>query len=168
MVVHGFSAAMEASASCQKVPGAIGCRARWAEIAPPRATFDTLAASRQKNENDAVTGRKVWIIRGAGGDNRGSGFMANRHWHRTGTITVDHRQVGMAQAGSINSNQQFTGLGLVEFKLSQFERLAGSIGPRLIATLPEDSSCDCHAHVSAPTSFQRPKHPQSLLTSKTR
>jgi hypothetical protein len=51
-----------------------------------------------------------------------SGFMAKRHWHRARAITVDHRQVRMAEPGRFDADKNFANTRRLEIELFDFQR----------------------------------------------
>ena len=51
------------------------------------------------------------------------GFVAQRHGQRPGPVAVDHRQVGVAQAGGAHPHQNLAVARGVQFHLFDFQRL---------------------------------------------
>ena len=76
-----------------------------------------MAASGQKRHDYALPDRHV-RHGGPGLLDDARRLVAEQHRHRAHPIAVDHRQVGMAQAGGLDADQKFGVTGRCEFELA--------------------------------------------------
>ena len=142
MVVNGLVAFGQPAASTQKLALAIGGGAVGAEPALPALARHAGPAGGQEGEDDAVAGGKAGNI-GAGGDDGGTGFVAQRHRRGARAVTVHDRKVGVAEAGSLDADEEFVGFGRRELELGE----AQGLGVRVRAgraTGIEYGSCRLH------------------------
>ena len=120
MMVHRMAAFRQAPAATEQFAAAIGGGAIGAQPAFARHALHTMPARWQEGQDDAVTHRKATV--GTRRQHRRTGFMAERHGHRAHPVSIDHRQIGMAQAGSFDAHQQLARPRCREIEFRQPQR----------------------------------------------
>ena len=110
MVMHPVSSRSPSAGSPS--PRAV-CRPCWrrprlTQRGPALRARTALAAGRDEGEHDRVTGREPGS---AGLDHLACRLVAEQHRHHARPRAVDHRQVGVAQAGRADPDQQLAGPG---------------------------------------------------------
>ncbi len=162
VVVQGTRAvAMPVALAGQQGTGGIRRRARLAQGGAPAGAGIAVAAGRDEGKHHLVArlevGHTVTAL-----DYFASGFMAEHHRHHPRARTVDHRQVGMAQAGGAHPHQQFAGTGRVQLQGLDAQRPGLGIGRRQAHfTQHRAAHCESRHHAGSPATSSRSSAPRS-------
>jgi hypothetical protein len=116
MVIDGRASQAKAADAIQKRTSEIGGGAGFAQSGTAFMAAGAMAAVGNENADDPVARKE---ITGAGTefDNFAGRFVAEDHWHYSRAATIDNTEIGMAEAGGTDANQDFAGSGRIEFAL---------------------------------------------------
>jgi hypothetical protein len=107
-------------------PGPVHGGARLAQGRPAFGTGTAMATGGDEHADHVIVPREVMDSRSDLLDDAG-GFVPERHWQGTRPVTVDHREVGMAQARGLDPNQHLARSGEVKFQFLDRQRLRGFV-----------------------------------------
>ena len=133
---------VEATLAAEQRPGGVRRRARLAERRAPRPAGLAFAAGGDEGEDDVIAGRERVHAR-AGRDDLAGSLVAERHRHHPRPRAVDDREVGVAEAGGADPDEELARPRRVELELGDLERPRLGVGP-LGAHLAEDGAPDLH------------------------
>ena len=152
MVVERDLSEAEPALATEQGAACIGCRTGLAQGRSALGAGGAMTAAGHEDEHDMIAALKVMDTIAQCLDHAGR-FMPQRHGHGAWAITVDDRQVGVAQTGSTDAHQHFTRSGGREFDRLDHERtrlrIRGGGAHR-----PEDCGSDLHDVSPAALSHQ--------------
>lgn len=129
VVVHRAAAPAEPDTATEQCAGLVGRAARFARRPTVGRARRALAATRKEHQHDSLTDRDpVDAVADLLDDS--SGFMTEQDRHRPYPGAVDHRQVGVAHARSLDSDKDLTAVGRVQVQLDDADWFRPPIGPR--------------------------------------
>lgn len=125
----GRAAPAEPDTATEQCAGLVGRAARFARRPTVGRARRALAATRKEHQHDSLTDRDpVDAVADLLDDS--SGFMTEQDRHRPYPGAVDHRQVGVAHARSLDSDKDLTAVGRVQVQLDDADWFRPPIGPR--------------------------------------
>ena len=134
--------------AAEERPGRVGRRARLAERRAARPARLAMPACGNEGEHHVVAGREL-VDALADRLDLARGLVAERHRHHPRPRAIDHREVGVAEPGGADPDQELAGSRRVELDLDHLERARLGVGGRG-AHLPQDRRTRPHpAHHEA-------------------
>ncbi len=145
MMVDIMAAAiMQATASVQQATLPIGRSAFRTHIGFAGLAAGAFSAGGEEGENNPVADREALVVLGPQRLDDARRFVAQCHRHGAGTIAVDHRQVRMAQARRVDSDEQLAAARWIEGQRRQFQRTIVGIGTGIVAGAVQHRCGDFH------------------------
>ena len=117
VVVDGLAVARQPPFAGHQRARAVGGAAGFAGGQPVRGARRAVATSGQKRHDDALPDRHV-RHGGPGLLDDARCLVAEQHRHRAHPVAVDHRQIGMAEAGGLDADQKLGVAGRCKFELA--------------------------------------------------
>ena len=122
MMVHNPIITGDPAGTRQQPSLPIGKIARFTQGGTPVNAHGAMAASGHKGHHHMITAFQIGDMGSAFFDNR-RGFMAQSQRGGARPVTIDHRQIGMAQTRRRNPDQHFIGPGRCQSNGFNMERL---------------------------------------------
>ena len=128
--------------AAEQRPRRIGRRARLAERRSPRPARLAIAAGGDKGQDHVVAGVEGRRPR-TDPDHLAGRLVAERHRHHPRARAVDHREVGVTEAGGPDLDQQLARSRRIELDLGDLQRPRLGVGPRC-SHLAQERGADLH------------------------
>jgi len=141
VMLDRFAAPGETSSRQQPSLG-IGLGSSRAGEPSIRLTLSTHSAPGKEGHDDALPGVEVFDF-ATGRDHRSGRFVSQEHRQWTRPITVDHRQIGMADSRDLDFDEELGRSRVVELELGDRERPRPRVGS-LPSALLQDGTDDPH------------------------
>ena len=121
MVQDRLAVAGEPRPAAEQRARAVGGAARLARRQPVGGAAGAVAAARQERHDHPLSDREV-RHRGADPLDDARRLVAEQHRHRADPVAVDDRQVGVAQAGGLDADQELGVTRRVEVEVGDRQR----------------------------------------------